>query len=348
MKFFHLSHTDLDGYSCQYISKKIFPDGEFYNANYGLEVKSCLNIITEKIRNSDDREIFFLITDLNLSMDEAKKLNSDITIMNNTNYKINLQLLDHHNTGSKCAKRYNWYFLDNNKSATKITYEYFLKNYEDFSYQCENNFDLLVESINAVDIWLENNKYFEFGKVCMSMISRAQEINNTLFSNENRQYKFFLLNKSLKYINLEYGYILLDENIYNHKKEYLKQEELNDSMDNLSSKYLVSMLNNSKNKLTINYKKHKGLLTYTLGNISITANRFLKENKNYDFFMNVNNRGRCSLRADGKLDVSQLASKIGNGGGHVNASGLTFDDWIKTIDYEEIKKYIQNKLDNIT
>ena len=39
MNFFHLSHTDMDGFGCQLISKKIFPDGYFLNANYGLEVK---------------------------------------------------------------------------------------------------------------------------------------------------------------------------------------------------------------------------------------------------------------------------------------------------------------------
>ena len=39
MKLFHISHTDLDGYGCQLITKEYFKEGFFYNANYGLEVK---------------------------------------------------------------------------------------------------------------------------------------------------------------------------------------------------------------------------------------------------------------------------------------------------------------------
>ena len=47
MKLFHISHTDLDGYGCQLITKEYFKEGFFYNANYGLEVK--LSIKKEKL-----------------------------------------------------------------------------------------------------------------------------------------------------------------------------------------------------------------------------------------------------------------------------------------------------------
>ncbi len=49
MKFFHISHTDMDGYGCQLISKKIFPNGTFLNANYGLEVKLFIKEVLDKI-----------------------------------------------------------------------------------------------------------------------------------------------------------------------------------------------------------------------------------------------------------------------------------------------------------
>ena len=42
-----------------------------------------------------------------------------------------------------------------------------------------------------------------------------------------------------------------------------------------------------------------------------------------------------------------MASKLANGGGHVNASGCKFEDFKETIDFQEVKNYIQNKLDNI-
>ncbi len=344
MKFFHISHTDLDGFGCQLISKKIFPNGRYLNANYGLEVKSSLKIVLDEIKISEDKNIFFLITDLNLNNDESKNLNKTINNFNDDGYNIKLQLLDHHGTGQKFANKYDWYYLDTKRSATKITYEYFKENYKNFNSLCENNFDILIESINAVDIWLEESEYFEFGKVCMTMISKAQEINNMLFAEQNRDYRLSLLSNTIKYLSEENSNIKLDEAVYSLKKEYLKLDSQNNTMDNLSSKYLVKMLDDKKDELTIYHKKHKGLLTFTLGGISIPANAFLKANKDYDFFIDVSRRGKASFRADGKLDVSELASKIANGGGHPNAAGAAFSDWEETIKYKDVKEYIQKKL----
>jgi oligoribonuclease NrnB/cAMP/cGMP phosphodiesterase (DHH superfamily) len=347
MILYHLSHTDLDGYTCQLVSKKIYSNGNFYNANYGLEVKINLLNIINSIKNSNEKDIFLLITDLNLTKDEAKQLNTDVNNLNKDGFNIKLQLLDHHGSGQNCANKYDWYYLDTTRSATKITYEYFQDNYNEFNNLCEKDFDLLIEAVNAVDIWLEDNKYFEFGKVCMTMVSKAYEINNVLFINNNRDYRLYLISNAIKYISLDNGNILLDENIYKLKKQYLKDDK-NDTMDNLSSKYLVKMIEEQKENLTIKYKQHKGLLTFTLGNISIPANRFLKENDDYDFFIDIGRRGRGSLRADNKLDVSQLASALGHGGGHPNASGVAFNDWKDTINYQDVKSFIQKKLDKLS
>ena len=344
MKYFHLSHTDLDGYGCQLIAKKIFPNGKYFNANYGIEVKTNLAIIINSIENSDDKDILFIISDLNLNGDESKKLNRDINRLNDNGFDIKLQLLDHHGSGQKSADKYDWYYLDTSRSATKIVYDYFKENYSEFDSLCEDGFDILIESINAVDIWLEDSEYFEFGKVCMTMIAKAYEINNTLFADENRKYRLNLLENTIKFINKDNANIQLDEMVYHIKKEYLKDNKANDTMDNLSSRYLVKMLDDKKDELTVYYKEHKGLLTFTLGGISIPANTFLKANKDYDFFIDVSRRGKASMRADGKLDVAKLADKIAKGGGHPNASGMAFDDWKDTIIYDNVKKYIQNKL----
>ena len=346
MKFFHLSHTDLDGYGCQFLTKRIFPNAIFYNANYGLEVMLFIKDILDKIEHtSKNEDILLIITDLNLTLDESKNLNHKIKKLNESGYNIKLQLLDHHGTGLKCSEKYDWYFLDTSRSATKITYDYLYENYSKFKECCHLDFENLINSINAVDIWLENEDLFEFGKVCMTMIAKAYEINNILFRDQNRDYKFYLLEKSMKYVSLENGHILLDENIYKIKKEYLNLTNKNDTIDNLSSLYLVESLEKRKEELTVYYKGHKGLLTFTLGGISIPANTFLKVNDDYDFFIDVSRRGKASLRADNKLDVSVLADKLAKGGGHPNASGLAFKDWKETILYDKVKLYIQTKLD---
>jgi len=348
MKFFHISHTDLDGYGCQLISKKIFPNGKYYNANYGLEVKTSIEIVLNEIIKYKNEDIFFLISDLNLTLDESKNLNRDINKLNNEGFNIKLQLLDHHVTGKPSSLKYDWYFLDVSRSATKIVFDYFMENYKEFDSLCTDTFKLFIEAIDDVDIWCEDDPYFEFGKVIMRLISHSYEINASLFPQENRTYRLSLLEKAMNFIEQEDGHIKLDDEIQNLKKEYLKLDDKNDTIDNLMSKHLVYLLENKKDELTINYKGHKGLLTYTLMNISIPANTFLKANKDYDFFVNIGRRGSTGFRATGNIDVSVLASKLNGGGGHPNASGGSFKDFKETSDYFKVKDYFVSKLNSIS
>lgn len=347
MKFFHLSHTDLDGFGCQFTTQIVFPEAIYYNANYGIEVKMFIKDILHNIAQCDkDEEILFLITDLNLTTDEAKHLDAQIQTLNTEGHNVKLQLLDHHGTGQKSADKFDWYYLDTSRSATKITYDYLCEHYPTLIESTPLHFAKLIQAINAVDIWLEDDTLFEFGKVCMSMVSKSFEINNILFNKQSRDYKFYLLGQTLNYVDLENGHIELDENVYKIKKEFLKLDGTNDTMDNLSSKYLVKSLDNKKEELTVFYQDKKGLLTYNLGGISIPANAFLKANDDYDFFIDINRRGRTGFRANNKLDVSILAQKLAGGGGHPNASGAAFKDFKETVLYNDVKKYIQNKLDN--
>ncbi len=61
------------------------------------------------------------------------------------------------------------------------------------------------------------------------------------------------------------------------------------------------------------------------------------------FFIDISRKGNTSLRADGKVDVSLMAQRLANGGGHVNASGCRFEDFKETINYSEVKKIYSNK-----
>lgn len=348
MKLFHISHTDLDGYGCQLLTKEFFKQGFFINANYGLEVKLSINKVLEKIQENLDQEILFIISDLNLTMGEAKELDKEISKLNAQGANIKLQLLDHHITGEKCAAKYPWYFLDTSRCATKIVYDYLFDEYEGFNEEENSWIKPLVDSINAVDIWLEHEiNNFEFGKVLMRLVTQAGEINSMLFSEENRNYRIWLLKTAARFLNETNGHIALDDSIHFIKKEYLKLDEQNNTIDNLSARYLVQTLEKKKEELSVEYKGHKGLLTYTLGSISIPANAFLKSNEEYDFFIDISRRGSLSLRANGKLDVSQMAQKLANGGGHPNAAGAKLEDFHEIINYEDVKKYIQEKLKRI-
>ncbi|WP_417328055.1 DHH family phosphoesterase [Halarcobacter sp.] len=349
MKLFHLSHTDLDGFSCQLITKEYFNEGFFYNANYGLEVKLSLKKILEEIEALKDEEILFLITDLNLTLQEAKDLNKSIEALTADGYNIKLQLLDHHATGEKSAAKYDWYYLDIKRCAAKITYDYMLETYDAFDEETRKWLKPLIDSVNAIDIWLDHEtQNFEFGKVLLTMISKVREINNVLFADLNREFRLHLLKEASSFLEKENGNILLDDSIHSLKKEFLNQDGVDDTIDNLAAKYLVHSLEGLKDELTVTYKGHKGLLTYTLGSISIPANAFLKANPDFDFFIDISKKGNTSFRADGKVDVSLIAQKLANGGGHVNASGCKFDDFKETINYNDVKKYIQGKLDSLS
>ncbi len=348
MKFFHLSHTDLDGYSCQLITKEFFKEGFFFNANYGLEVKLNIKKILEDIKLFKEEEILFIISDLNLTITESKDLDKAISSLNEEGFNIKLQLLDHHATGKKSSDAYEWYFLDTKRCAAKIVYDYINTEYKGFSPEVDSWLSPLIDAVNAIDIWLDHEiKNFEFGKVLLSMVSKVREVNNVLFPDLNRDFRLHLLRESANYLTKENGNIKLDNEIHFLKKNYLMQDNQDDTIDNLSAKYLVDSLEKLKEELTITYKGHKGLLTYTLGSISIPANAFLKANEDYDFFIDIGKKGNSSLRADGVVDVSYIAQKLANGGGHVNASGCRFDDFKETINYQDVRTFIQNKLDTL-
>jgi oligoribonuclease NrnB/cAMP/cGMP phosphodiesterase (DHH superfamily) len=170
-RVYHLSHIDLDGYGCQYLTTRCFETIECYNANYGPEVKARLEEIVKQIEqdkflHGDTEEYLILITDLNLTTKEANWIEKEAIRIG-----AKLQLLDHHGTGAQVAERFAWYLLDTKRSATRITYDWLQQHY---GFDPEGNYANIVKAINAIDIWLDDDEYFEFGKVCLGMISGAR------------------------------------------------------------------------------------------------------------------------------------------------------------------------------
>jgi len=346
--FIHMSHTDLDGYGCHMLTKEYFKDGIFLNANYGLEVKLTLKKIINLLNQHKDEDIFVLISDLNLTFSESKDLDKNVNELNQDGANITLQLLDHHASGQKSADKFDWYLLDTSRCATKIVYDYICNELDGYSDEVNEWLNPLVNAINAIDIWLDDDtNNFEFGKVCLRLVSRATEINQILFPDLNREYRIHLLKQAAQYVLKDNGNILLDNEMHFIKKRFLQLDDRDDTIDNLSAARLVYILEDKKDDLTVYYKEHKGLLTYTLGSISIPANAFLKANDDYDFFIDVGRKGHTSFRADGVVNVSLMAESMAKGGGHPNASGARFDDFKETIHYDDVKKFVQNKLDKV-
>jgi len=338
MTFFHLSHTDLDGYGCQLLTNEIFPEGFFKNSNYGEEIISQFETILSSLKY--DSPSYILISDLNLTISEAKYIEEKIDRLTKDGYKITLKLFDHHISSIECAQRFKWYYVDVTKSATKILYEHFSKQ----GYKL-NKYKRIVEIINAIDIWLEDSKYFEFGKVFNRLIEEAKELNRIMFPKESTTYKLYMLKKGNAFLNKTP--IELDENIFYIKRDFFANEKI-DTIDNLIAEYIVKLLNPEKEKISISYKEKRGILTYEISNSSIIGNLFLKENPEFYFFMNLNPKGGFNLRANNKMNVSKMAYEIANGGGHPNASGGKFEDFEEKYSYDEIHNFVTKQFNNLT
>ncbi|SHO81539.1 3'-to-5' oligoribonuclease B, Bacillus type [hydrothermal vent metagenome] len=334
-QIFHLSHIDLDGYGCQFLTKKHFDNITCYNANYGPEVSAMLEEIIRDIFTTGAKNPMILITDLNLTPKESRWIETQANKVG-----ASLQLLDHHATGESSANKYGWYFLDTSKSATKITYNWLTKKY---NFDKDREFSELVEVINAIDIWIDDSEYFELGKVCLGMISGARELNKTMFPTEDREYKLFLISKILSVIKEDNSNILLDDKLHSIRKEFFMQDK-NDTKDNLVASFVVDLVSEQKDRFTIYYEGYKGVLLYGVGNSSIIGNKFLIDNSDYNFYMDIAFRGNFSLRGNGTMDVSKMAQAIGNGGGHPNASGGKIDKFKSSFIYEDVKSFVEEHI----
>ncbi|WP_456393960.1 DHH family phosphoesterase [Nitratifractor sp.] len=339
----HLSHIDLDGYGCQYLTRQLFDPIRCYNANYGPEVSARLdeilsNIAKERLTNPT-RDILILITDLNLTTKECNALEKRAAESG-----AKLQLLDHHGTGASAAERFGWYFLDTSRSATKITYDWLREHY---GFDPEGRNKKIVEAIDAIDIWREESPYFPYGKVLLGMISGAREINRILFPDEDRAYKLSLIDSARRILDeapLPEAPIHLDDMLHAQKKRFFRLEH-NDTKDNLVADYVTRLLSRERERMTVHYRGHKGILGYNVGSASLIGNAFLLANPDYDFYMDVNSRGNFSLRSNNKLDVSAMAAEIGKGGGHPNASGGKIENYKDSFIYDELRESIQRYID---
>lgn len=128
------------------------------------------------------------------------------------------------------------------------------------------------------------------------------------------------------------------------KKNFLNGSLLSDTLDNLVSQFQCNLLAQKAEQCRIYYGKYQGFLSYSIGNISVLANLFLKNNPQFDFFIDISARGNVSLRANNQCDVSLMAHKFFNGGGHANASGGKIDGFKESFIYEDIKECVQNIL----
>lgn len=339
---YHLSHIDLDGYSCQLVMAQTAHTMISYNANYGAEVMDRLEEIIETLKKMK-QEATILISDLNLYPEEAKWLNNEVNRLNDNGWNITITLLDHHGSGKDTAAQYPWYTLDTTRCATKIVYDYACEHY---GLKRGGWLEAFVSVVNAVDLWHQNEiEDFEYGKVCMRLISETRELNRVMFANEDRAYKLALLEEAAMMRFHENANIVLDESLHKMKKGFFK-DGVDNTLDNLSTKYIVALLGTKRSTMTIYYKGWRGFLSYGLGNTSIIGNGFLTEFPDYDFIVDVGTRGTMSLRGHNRVDVAEMANEWVGGGGHPNAAGGRIQGFKEQFRYDKVKRQMEDMLAN--
>lgn len=325
---FHLSHTDLDGYGCQMVTRHYFDNANFYNSNYGREINERFAQILNDMETIGATKNIILISDLNLTMEQCEYFEKELQ---NASQEAKLLLLDHHKSGQDCFEEYPWYLLDTERCATKITYDFFAS-----IYGKDEGLSKLVDVINAVDIWLSDDPCFELGKVCLGLVANAKEINRIMFDKANNEYIFDLLKQIQPYFDEENPHIALDDAIHGLKKNYFRANKADDTLSNLVSAHMVALLSRYKDRMSVEYKGYKGIVSFNIGNVSVIGNDFLLANENYDFFMDVTSRKTVSFRSNGKVDVSKMAQKLAGGGGHPNASGGVLNNFKDSFLYDKI------------
>jgi len=285
---YHLSHIDLDGYFCQYLSTKKYTQVKYFNSNYGKEIRLNLKKIFKHASQTD--QIF--ITDLNLEQKECEYVQSFV------DKGFDIKLYDHHISGKKFADRYSWYYLDSSKSASKI-----------FSEKEEIN-SRLLNAVNSYDMWEEGSD-LNLGCYLSEFINK-----DYLFYFNEDKIKFF--NKHFNYIDFSiqdgYSFSKLEEIevslIHSRLKDYsgtIKQK--------LSQKYYKDML-----KIPI---KGKYIFLFDIDReyFQYISQYLLVENPSLIIVL-ISKNGRLSFRS--KLDdVNKLSYTYFNGSGHENASGGT-------------------------
>ena len=239
------------------------------------------------------------ITDVNITLDLAKKINEDENLKNKT------KIFDHHQSALNLNK-YDFIKViiqtENKKeSATSIYYEY-LKEISDSKILHKKVTEGLVDEVRKVDT-------YDF---------KTEKDKEAL----NLDYLFSILGRE-NYIKYFEEYIENNEEFKYTEKEKFLIKLGKDNADNYIKQKTKEMFEAKIDgyKVGIVYAER---FRSQLGN-------YLVENKNIDFSVIINVSSSVSYRGKDKVDLSLFAAKY-QGGGHKNASGSPLPkDILKTI-----------------
>ena len=335
----HLSHIDLDGYSCSALINKAVAGTERqvtldqHNCDYG-EVDKKIDEIIQIAKDHGD-VVKILITDLNLSKAACDKLDN----LNSQYSRVKVVLLDHHplqkgvsSSTTEDIPRYDWYNLNKSIAAT-----FMVSQHIDITFPIDeldlDGFREFSQIISAYDTFNKDNiNVFRLGATINSiwydLISKlgtttplALEVSNELLG---RLVESFKTESTCSPYELELGLFFMVRdalaNVLQGLSEGFDAEGI-PTHEILADIVAMDALMNED--LLYEYKDVLVLIKPKLALLSVAANRILEISDDVSIVMVPNyQKGSVSLRSiQGGFDVNNLATTMFNGGGHKAASG---------------------------
>ena len=116
----HLSHNDLDGVTCHFLTSYLFDRYKLITSDYD-EFRKKVDVViglTQEL-TLEGIDVFLLITDISVSLELCEVLDARLP------KRCGLAVLDHHVTTKPCSKKYDWCSFSNGVSAAKMTYQFY-------------------------------------------------------------------------------------------------------------------------------------------------------------------------------------------------------------------------------
>lgn len=294
-----VSHIDLDGYACNVIGRLIDPHIECYNVDYDALDTTINTIIDNGDLNNPETVLY--ITDLCPSEETLEKLN---------NVPCTVKLYDHHASALLKAAKYTWaivepkVMLDNGIISPSCgTYLF---------YKCElshryNNQAIksFIELVRLWDTW--EWKHSSNGDAARDL-----------------RYLFVSFEDKDEFVErMLHGYIIPEEDLMQLYDSDM--EAINGLKEKEALAYEYALKSLEMVPATFNGISYTVGITIFTGYVSMVADMILETNEAIDILILINLQyNTISLRTKRTdIDLSDIASKYFNGGGHPQAAGAS-------------------------
>ncbi|HQS02140.1 MAG: hypothetical protein B7Y07_02065 [Halothiobacillus sp. 24-54-40] len=322
---YHISHTDLDGYGAQFMLKAAGIQTHCFNADY-RDIPVVVDRVVEEILAKGE-PAGILLTDLNLTLDQADQIDKRVKKLK---VPTTLQLLDHHATGAEVAAKYDWYYLDTERCATKLAYESVAALMPEAK---QAQYALRADFVDMGDRWLKDEPLFRKSLYLLGLVMQDDHLAPPL-AEMKRAYRFHIIESFFAAHERGENLETIERSLYDIRKQFLEgridktdiqnpELPLNDKFHLLSAAVL--------DETTVPMVLIDGVKTGIFYNWPHDVWRgvimdMMETRKVMDMAIGVRGNGKLSLRANPGVDAGAISAKYFRGGGHPGAAGGELKD----------------------